>query len=85
MTLILHNATFVVSQPGDGNDSAPQRLVVTVETCGAEPYLVIKTERWAVDSLEEWEDVLSPLYQAAIPLFPYFEQWEPPGPCPSRS
>lgn len=70
--IILHEATFTITQQGDGNDSEIQRLNVTVETCGAGPYLVLKTARWAMDQLDELNAVLTPLYRATEPLFAQF-------------
>lgn len=74
MTLFLHSAVFTLSQDGDGNDDAPQLLEVTVESCGAGPYLVIKTERWAMDHPDEMQAILTRLHQVSGPLFKYFEK-----------
>jgi hypothetical protein len=84
MTLLLHTAHFHLSQAGDGNDDhALQKLEVTVETCGAGPYLVLSSERWALDHPDELQAILARLHQATVPLFEYFEKLEPICPSPS--
>ena len=72
MSLYLHTASFYFSQDGDGNDSAPQKLRVDVESCGAGPYLIVNTQRWAIDQPHELIDVLVRAHQAAVPLFEHF-------------
>jgi hypothetical protein len=73
--MILHTATFHLSQDGDGNDdNALQKLEVTVETCGAGPFLTVSTERWALDHPGELFSTLLRLHQASVPLFEDFEK-----------
>lgn len=71
-TLLLHSASFALSQDGDCNDSEHQELRVSFETGGNEPFLVIKTGRWAVDHPDEIQALLTRLNQAVIPLFRFY-------------
>jgi len=50
------SATF--SQPKDGNDAGDdyQELEVRTADCGGGPYLIINTERWAID-MDSIEDI----------------------------
>lgn len=52
----LMSVTAVYMQDGDGAlEASPvdQTLTLTMTHCGAGPYLVIDTERWAVESPKE--------------------------------
>jgi hypothetical protein len=69
----LASATYQLIQDGDGNDSAPQTLEITIENCGADPYLILRTVRWAIDGPNEMQDVLGPLFRTTAPLFTMFE------------
>lgn len=77
MSLILHSAQFIFSQPGDCCDSAQQELRVTLETGGDGPFLVLNTGRWAINHPQELTDLLGRVQQAAQPVFAYIEGLEP--------
>lgn len=51
----LMSVTAVYMQEADGAQELPteQTLTLTMTHCGAGPYLVIETDRWAVDSSKE--------------------------------
>jgi hypothetical protein len=76
MTPLLRSVRFVITQDADDNDDnyavPTQALDVSIESCGAGPYLVLKTERWAVDHPHELIDVLVLMHQAVLPLFDAF-------------
>lgn len=73
MSVFLNEIQFQFSQDGDGNDSAPQQLRVTMDSCGDEPYLVIHSERWAIDHPNELHAVLMSVYHMALPVFTHFK------------
>lgn len=54
------SATY--SQDKDGNDSGEDYHFLDIEMtdCGGGPYLLIKTERWAIDmdKIDEFRDIL---------------------------
>ena len=54
------SATF--SQPKDGNDGGDDYQYMEVRTadCGGGPYLIINTERWAID-MDNIEDTMNML------------------------
>lgn len=50
----LMSVTAVYMQDGDGGVSdVSQTLTLSMTHCGAGPYLVLETERWAVDRPKE--------------------------------
>lgn len=53
----LMSVTAVYMQDGDGAMEAgpvvDQTLTLSMVHCGAAPYLILETERWAVDSSKE--------------------------------
>lgn len=51
----LMSVTAVYMQDGDGAQELPteQTLTLTMTHCGAAPYLILETDRWAVDSSKE--------------------------------
>lgn len=42
-------ASFAYMQDADSCDDQPQTLTVEVDDAGGGPYLVLKTQRWAID------------------------------------
>ena len=60
----------------DCDRGVDQVLTLTLDTVGADPYLAISTERWAIDHPEELLRILEAFVAAGMPLF------EKP-PCPS--
>jgi hypothetical protein len=58
-------------QDGDDSSSYPasQTLSIEMTHCGAGPYLVVKTERWAMDHPEELLTVLDGFSEQVKPLF----------------
>ena len=50
----------VYSQDSDGNDSSEEHqfLEIATEDCGGGNYLVLKTDRWAFDNIEELINLL---------------------------
>jgi hypothetical protein len=46
-----------------------QVLTLTLDTAGAEPFLIISTERWAMDYPEELNTLLKTFVLAGAPLF----------------
>jgi len=53
MKSTLMSVTAVYMQDGDGDQDADQTLTLTMTHCGAGPYLVVETERWALDCPKE--------------------------------
>lgn len=51
-TLMSVTAIYMQDSDGGASDSS-QTLTVTMEHCGAGPYLVLETQRWAVDRPKE--------------------------------
>lgn len=51
----LMSVTAVYMQEADGAQELPteQTLTLTMTHCGAGPYLILETTRWAVDSSKE--------------------------------
>lgn len=51
----LMSVTAVYMQEADGAQELPteQTLTLTMTHCGAAPYLILETTRWAVDSSKE--------------------------------
>lgn len=78
MTLpVLNRLTATYYQDADSCDSGmDQVLTLTLDTAGAEPFLIISTERWAMDYPEELNSLLKTFVVSGAPLF------EKP-PCPS--
>jgi len=73
MAPYLYSADFVFTQEPDFNDGGgEQELRVQMQTAGAGPFLVLQTQRWAVDTPEELYAVLKRTYGAAVPLFSQF-------------
>jgi len=46
-----------------------QVITLTLDTAGAEPFLIISTERWAMDQPEELLHLLETFVAAGTPLF----------------
>jgi hypothetical protein len=74
---VINRLVATYYQDADGCDSGmDQVLTLTLDTAGNEPYLVISTERWAIDHPKELHRLLKTFVAAGAPLF------EKP-PCPS--
>ena len=54
----LDGVKAIYTQDGDGNASDLQILRVSSNDCGGGPYFVIKTKRWAFDSIGELVKIL---------------------------
>ncbi len=52
-TLMSVTAVYMQDQDGDQSQGDSQELTLSMTHCGAGPYLVIETDRWAVDSSKE--------------------------------
>ena len=63
----------VYFQDADGDDlrqtGEMQELIVEMTQCGAEPYIVLQTERWAIDEEKELTDLLLEFDRQVAPLF----------------
>jgi hypothetical protein len=57
----LHQLTMIFSQRADDLDDAgvDQHIEITTQDAGAGFYYVIKTERWAFDSVEELQELVN--------------------------
>jgi hypothetical protein len=57
----LHQLTMIFSQQADDLDDAgvDQHIEITTQDAGAGFYYVIKTERWAFDSVEELQELVN--------------------------
>lgn len=51
-------ATFVVTQEADCCDDMPQQMAIEIADGGGGPYFVLKTDRWAIDDIEELKAIL---------------------------
>ena len=57
-------------QPADECDpGVDQVLTLTLDTAGAGPYLVIQTERWAMNDPKELHRLIKAFVAAGAPLF----------------
>jgi hypothetical protein len=62
--------TATYSQDADDDDLGDlQELTLRMTHSGAGPYLVIETQRWAVDSVHEVITTITPFVDAVTPLF----------------
>ena len=52
-TLMSVTAVYMQDQDGDQSQGDSQELTLSMTHCGAGPYLILETERWAVDSSKE--------------------------------
>lgn len=52
-SLMSITAVYVQDADGDQDSDAAQELKLSMTTCGTSPYLVIETQRWAVDRPKE--------------------------------
>ena len=67
---VLNRLTATYYQDADGCDPGmDQVLTLTLDTEGAGPYLVIQTERWAMDHPKELHRLLKAFVAAGEPLF----------------
>jgi len=58
---------FSQDEDSDGRPGVDtQSLTVYVADAGGGPYLVIETERWAIDDLDELADMLRMFQQATV-------------------
>lgn len=69
MKTYLNNVIVEYVQETDGNSSGVQELMVEFIHCGAGPYLVLKTQRWAFDEPSELLDLLHEAKEHIEPLF----------------
>lgn len=53
----------------DCDRGVDQILTLTLDTAGAKPYLVIQTERWAMDHPKELHRLMKAFVAAGEPLF----------------
>ena len=79
MKTYLNNVIVEYSQETDCDDVhevrrvGSQELTVEFTHCGADPYLVLKTQRWAID---EPSELLNLLLEAKERIEPLFERNE---------
>ena len=67
---LLNRLMATYYQEGDDCDTgADQVLTLTLDTAGAGPYLVIRTERWAMDDPNELHRLMKAFVAAGEPLF----------------
>ena len=66
----LESARLVFAQDQDSDSSDPDPHLLTVEwlDAGGGPYLVLKTERWAIDHPNELEKLLRTFHQILLSL-----------------
>jgi len=76
MKTYLNNVIVEYAQETDGDDvdharraGGSQELTVEFTHCGAGPYLVLKTQRWAIDEPSELLDLLNEAKDRIEPLF----------------
>jgi len=69
MKTYLNNVIVEYAQETDGDSSGVQELMVEFTHCGADPYLVLKTQRWAIDEPSELLDLLNEAKERIEPLF----------------
>jgi hypothetical protein len=69
-TIVLNRLTATYYQEGDDCDTgADQLLTLTLDTAGAGPYLVVSTERWAMNHPKELHRLMKAFVAAGAPLF----------------
>ena len=51
-------ATYSQEPDCEQTGSEPQFLYLSVEDCGGGPYIVMETERWAMDSVDDFIELL---------------------------
>ena len=68
-TLMSVRATYMQTADDGYPANASQTLLIEMTHCGAGPYLVVKTERWAMDHPEELLTVLDEFSENVKPLF----------------
>jgi len=69
-TPVLNRLTATYYQDADSCDPGmDQVLTLTLDTAGAEPFLIISTERWAIDTPEELMRLLKAFVAAGQSLF----------------
>ena len=67
---LLNRLTATYYQDADDCDAGmDQVLTLTLDTAGAGPYLVIQTERWAMNHPKELHRLLKAFVAAGEPLF----------------
>lgn len=69
MKTYLNNVIVEYAQETDGDSSGVQELTVEFTHCGSDPYLVLKTQRWAIDDPSELFDLLHEAKERIEPLF----------------
>lgn len=75
MKTYLNNVIMEYSQETDGDDidevrrAGTQELIVEFTHCGAGPYLILKTQRWALDEPSELFVLLNEVKKYIEPLF----------------
>jgi hypothetical protein len=52
-TLLSVTAIYAQDADGDQDNGQDQELKLSMMTCGGAPYLVIETQRWAIDRPKE--------------------------------
>jgi hypothetical protein len=62
-------AEFNQEKDGEDQNHQWQELTLEITHCGAGPYLVIRTERWAMDHVSELTNLLEQFKQHVEPLF----------------
>ena len=68
-TLMSVTAVYMQDQDGDQSQGDSQELTLSMTHCGAGPYLVIETTRWAVDSPKEFTRIVKQFAAQVEALF----------------
>lgn len=68
-TLMSVTAVYMQSPDGDDENRGDQTLTLEMTHCGAGPYLVIETERWAVDRPRELNQLVKQFVAQVEALF----------------
>lgn len=68
-TLMSVTAVYMQDQDGDQSQGDSQELTLSMTHCGAGPYLVIETQRWAVDYPKEFTRIVKQFAAQVEALF----------------
>ena len=56
----IEECSFIIGQDNDSNDESDlgQTLDISITNAGAGNYLILKTDRWAIDDVDDFCDML---------------------------
>lgn len=78
-SLSVIDIVVTLAQDGDSNQGpeSTQQLIVRLENAGAGPYLVIESDRWAMDSVVELSGDLAVIWERCACLFSKLGKGQP--------